>query len=1056
MIEAIIRWSVSNRFLVVLMSVILAVSGTYVMVNTPVDAIPDLSDVQVIIKTPFPGQAPQVVEDQVTYPLTTAMLSVPGASTVRGYSFFGDSFVYVIFEDGTDLYWARSRVLEYLNQVSGQLPPSAKPALGPDATGVGWIYEYALQDKTGKHDLSQLRSLQDWFLKFELQTVPGVAEVATVGGMVKQYQVVVKPDALRAYGLPLAKIRSAIQRGNREVGGSVIEMGEAEYMIRATGYLKSKEDLGAIPLGMNAQGTPIRLEDVADIRIGPQMRRGIAELNGEGEVVGGIIVMRFGENARKTIGKVKEKLAELEKSLPEGVEIVETYDRSTLIERAVANLQSKLILEFFVVALVCLVFLFHLRSSLVVILSLPLGILAAFLVMNAQGLNANIMSLGGIAIAIGAMVDAAIVMIETVHKKMEDEEYDPKTHWSTITEAAVEVGPPLFFSLLIITLSFLPVFTLQAQEGRMFAPLAFTKTYAMAAAAGLSITLVPVLMGYFIRGKIIPENRNPLNRFLIWVYRPLIGQITRHPWRVVGVTFALVLLGFWPANKLGSEFMPDLNEGDLMYMPTTFPGISTGKAQELLQQTDKLIRTVPEVKTVFGKIGRAETATDPAPLTMLETIIQLKPEEEWRPGFDIDDIKEELNQRLQLPGLTNAWVWPIKTRIDMLATGIKTPVGIKVAGPDLQVIEQIGKDIESVLKEVPGTASAFSERVAGGRYVTVDILRDQASRYGLNIDDVQDIVRTAIGGMNVTETVEGLERYPVNLRYPRGTRDSVEKLKDLAVVTPSGQQIPLSAVADIRVEDGPPMIKSENARLNGWIFVDIEGVDLGSYVANARQAVSDRVKLPAGYSLNWSGQYEYMERAKERLAVVVPITLVTIILLLFLNFRNMTEVLIIMGTLPTALIGGVWLLYLLGYHMSVAVGVGFIALAGVAVEIGVVMLVYLKQALAREKLKAREEHRSLNSSDLATAVSNGALLRVRPIMMTVAAIIAGLLPIMLGSGTGSEVMRRIAAPMVGGMISATILTLALIPSVFLLWQRLLLKKDRKSIATNYESSLQDG
>jgi len=1056
MIEAIIRWSVSNRFLVVLMSVILAVSGTYVMVNTPVDAIPDLSDVQVIIKTPFPGQAPQVVEDQVTYPLTTAMLSVPGASTVRGYSFFGDSFVYVIFEDGTDLYWARSRVLEYLNQVSGQLPPSAKPALGPDATGVGWIYEYALQDKTGKHDLSQLRSLQDWFLKFELQTVPGVAEVATVGGMVKQYQVVVKPDALRAYGLPLAKIRSAIQRGNREVGGSVIEMGEAEYMIRATGYLKSKEDLGAIPLGMNAQGTPIRLEDVADIRIGPQMRRGIAELNGEGEVVGGIIVMRFGENARKTIGKVKEKLAELEKSLPEGVEIVETYDRSTLIERAVANLQSKLILEFFVVALVCLVFLFHLRSSLVVILSLPLGILAAFLVMNAQGLNANIMSLGGIAIAIGAMVDAAIVMIETVHKKMEDEEYDPKTHWSTITEAAVEVGPPLFFSLLIITLSFLPVFTLQAQEGRMFAPLAFTKTYAMAAAAGLSITLVPVLMGYFIRGKIIPENRNPLNRFLIWVYRPLIGQITRHPWRVVWVTFALVLLGFWPANKLGSEFMPDLNEGDLMYMPTTFPGISTGKAQELLQQTDKLIRTVPEVKTVFGKIGRAETATDPAPLTMLETIIQLKPEEEWRPGFDIDDIKEELNQRLQLPGLTNAWVWPIKTRIDMLATGIKTPVGIKVAGPDLQVIEQIGKDIESVLKEVPGTASAFSERVAGGRYVTVDILRDQASRYGLNIDDVQDIVRTAIGGMNVTETVEGLERYPVNLRYPRGTRDSVEKLKDLAVVTPSGQQIPLSAVADIRVEDGPPMIKSENARLNGWIFVDIEGVDLGSYVANARQAVSDRVKLPAGYSLNWSGQYEYMERAKERLAVVVPITLVTIILLLFLNFRNMTEVLIIMGTLPTALIGGVWLLYLLGYHMSVAVGVGFIALAGVAVEIGVVMLVYLKQALAREKLKAREEHRSLNSSDLATAVSNGALLRVRPIMMTVAAIIAGLLPIMLGSGTGSEVMRRIAAPMVGGMISATILTLALIPSVFLLWQRLLLKKDRKSIATNYESSLQDG
>ncbi|MFC1689162.1 efflux RND transporter permease subunit [Pseudomonadota bacterium] len=1035
MIESIIRWSVANRFLVVLMSLILAVSGTYVMINTPVDAIPDLSDVQVIIKTPFPGQAPQVVEDQVTYPLTTAMLSVPGALTVRGYSFFGDSFVYVIFEDGTDLYWARSRVLEYLNQVSGQLPPSAKPALGPDATGVGWIYEYALQDKTGKHDLSQLRSIQDWFLKFELQTVPGVAEVATVGGMVKQYQVVLNPDALRAYGLPLAKIRSAIQRGNREVGGSVIEMGEAEYMIRATGYLKSKEDLGAIPLGMNQQGTPIRLQDVADIRLGPQMRRGIAELNGEGEVVGGIIVMRFGENARKTIAAVKEKLAELEKSLPEGVEVVETYDRSSLIERAVDNLRTKLLEEFLIVALVCLLFLFHLRSSLVVILSLPLGILAAFLVMNAQGLNANIMSLGGIAIAIGTMVDAAIVMIETLHKKMEDADYDPKRHWSTVTDAAVEVGPPLFFSLLIITLSFLPVFTLQAQEGRLFAPLAFTKTYAMAAAAGLSITLVPVLMGYFIRGRIIPEHKNPLNRFLVWVYRPLIGQITGHPWRVVMVTFLLVVVGFWPANKLGSEFMPDLNEGDLMYMPTTFPGISIGKAQELLQQTDKLIRSVPEVKTVFGKIGRADTATDPAPLTMIETVIQLKPEEEWREGFDIDDIKEELNQRVQLPGLTNAWVWPIKTRIDMLATGIKTPVGIKVAGPDLAVIQQIGKEIESVLNEVPGTASAFSERVAGGRYITVDILRDQASRYGLNIDDVQDIVRTAIGGMNVTETVEGLERYPVNLRYPRGRRDSVEKLKDLAVVTPAGQQIPLSAVADIRVEDGPPMIKSENARLNGWIFVDIEGVDLGTYVAAARQAVSDQVELPAGYSLNWSGQYEYMERAKERLSIVVPVTLVTIILLLFLNFRNMTEVLIIMGTLPTALIGGIWLLYLLGYHMSVAVGVGFIALAGVAVEIGVVMLVYLKQALASEKLKASREQRMLSAKDLATAVTNGALMRVRPIMMTVASIIAGLLPIMLGSGTGSEVMRRIAAPMVGGMISATLLTLALIPAVFLLWQR---------------------
>ncbi len=1000
----------------------------------------------------FPGQAPQVVEDQVTYPLTTAMLSVPGASTVRGYSFFGDSYVYVIFEDGTDLYWARSRVLEYLNQVAGNLPSAAKPALGPDATGVGWIYEYALRDSTGGHDLAQLRSIQDWFLKYELQTVPGVAEVATIGGMVKQYQVVVNPDSLRAYDLPLSKVRSAIQRGNQEVGGSVIEMGEAEYMIRATGYLKSIDDLDAIPLGMNTEGTPIRLADVADIQLGPQMRRGIAELNGEGEVVGGIIVMRFGENALKTIAAVKEKLTTLQKSLPEGVEIVETYDRSSLIERAVETLQHKLLEEFLVVVLVCLVFLFHLRSSLVIILSLPLGILAAFMVMHAQGLNANIMSLGGIAIAIGAMVDAAIVMIETVHKKMEQAHYDRQTHWHVVTEAAVEVGPPLFFSLLIITLSFLPVFTLQAQEGRMFAPLAFTKTYAMAAAAGLSITLVPVLMGYFIRGKIISEHRNPVNRSLIWVYRPLIGQITQHPWRVVAVSIVLLVVGFWPANKLGSEFMPDLNEGDLMYMPTTFPGISIGKAQELLQQTDKLIRSVPEVKTVFGKMGRADSATDPAPLSMVETVIQLKPEDEWRDGYDIDDIKAELSQRLQIPGLTNAWVWPIKTRIDMLATGIKTPLGIKIAGPDLKVIQKIGQEIEAVVKQIPGTASAFSERVAGGRYVTVDILRDQASRYGLNIDDVQDIVRTAIGGMNVTETVEGLERYPVNIRYPRGARDSVDKLRELAIVTPTGQQIPLSAVADLRVEDGPPMIKSENARLNGWIFVDIAGVDLGTYVARAKQAVSDQVSLPAGYSLHWSGQYEYMERAKKRLAVVVPITLVTIILLLYLNFRNMTEVFIIMGTLPTALVGGVWLLYLLGYHMSVAVGVGFIALAGVSVEIGVVMLVYLKQALVSVKTKAEQELRPLGQQDLAMAVTNGALLRVRPIMMTVAAIIAGLLPIMLGSGTGSEVMRRIAAPMVGGMVSATILTLALIPAIFLLWQQYRLRRQSGESEARPESN----
>ena len=1035
MIERIIRWSITNRFLVLLGSAILAAAGIQVLFKTPVDALPDLSDVQVIIKTSFPGQAPQVVEDQVTYPLTTAMLSVPGASTVRGYSFFGDSFVYVIFEDGTDLYWARSRVLEYLNQVSGQLPPSAKPALGPDATGVGWVYEYALVDRTGKHDLAQLTSIQNWFLKFELQTVPGVAEVATIGGMVRQYQVVVNPDALRAYDLPIAKIRSAIQRGNREVGGSVIEMGEAEYMVRATGYIQSIEDLRAIPLGMNKTGTPIRLEDVAEIRLGPQLRRGIAELNGEGEVVGGIIVMRFGENARTTIEGVKKRLAELQRSLPEGVEIVETYDRSALIDRAVETLQHKLAQEFLIVVLVCWVFLFHIRSSLVVLISLPLGILAALIIMYAQGLNANIMSLGGIAIAIGAMVDAAIVMIETVHKKMEREDYDVKAHWSVVTEAAVEVGPPLFFALLIITFSFLPVFSLQAQEGRMFAPLAYTKTYAMAAAAGLSITLVPVLMGYFIRGKILPERRNPINRVLIWIYKPLINQVTRHPWRVIFAALLLVVIGFWPANKLGSEFMPDLNEGDLMYMPTTFPGISIGKAQELLQQTDKLIRSVPEVKTVFGKIGRADTATDPAPLTMIETIIQLKPESEWREGVGIDDIKRELNQRLKIPGLTNAWVWPIKTRIDMLATGIKTPVGIKVAGPDLGVIQQIGEDIEKILKSIPGTASAYAERVAGGRYITVDIMRNQAARYGLNIDDVQDIVRMAIGGMNVTETVEGRERYPVNLRYPRGYRDSLEKLKELPVVTPTGQQIPLSAVANLTIENGPPMIKSENARLNGWIYVDIEGVDLGTYVKAAQKAVTEQLDLPAGYSINWSGQYEYMERAKKRLATVIPITLVIIVLLLFLNFKNMTEVLIILGTLPTALVGGIWLLYLLDYQISVAVGVGFIALAGVAVEIGVIMLVFLKQALASHRRRAAESGRQFNRDDLSNAVIDGALLRVRPIIMTVTAITAGLLPIMLGSGTGSEVMRRIAAPMVGGMVSATVLTLGLIPAIFLLWQR---------------------
>ena len=1034
MIAGVIRWSIQNRFLVLVLTALVTAWGIYSLRQTPVDALPDLSDVQVIIKTSFPGQAPQVVEDQVTYPLTTAMLAVPKATTVRGYSFFGDSYVYIIFEDGTDLYWARSRVLEYLSQVSGQLPSSAKPALGPDATGVGWVYEYALVDRTGQHDLAELRSLQDWFLKYELQTVPGVAEVATIGGMVRQYQVVVDPDKLRAFGIPLSKLKMAIQMGNQETGGSVIEMGEAEYMVRATGYIQGTEDLSQIPLGVNAQGTPLVLSDVAEIRIGPQMRRGIADLDGEGEVVGAVVVMRWGENALATIDGVKARLEELSRSLPDGVEIVTTYDRSALIERAVETLEGKLIEEFLVVALVCAVFLFHLRSSAVIILSLPVGILAAFIIMKQQGINANIMSLGGIAIAIGAMVDAAIVMVENVHKHIEKEPLTDENRWRIMADAATEVGPPLFFSLLIITLSFLPVFTLEAQEGRLFAPLAFTKTYAMAAAAGLSITLVPVLMGYFIRGHVTPEHKNPINRLLIAAYRPVINAVIRYPKGTLVLAAAVLVVGIWPATKLGSEFMPPLDEGDLMYMPTTYPGVSIDKAREMLQHTDRMIMQVPEVKRVFGKIGRAETATDPAPLTMIETVIQLKPREEWRAGMTPEGLRAELDRVVKYTGLTNAWVMPIKTRIDMLATGIKTPVGIKVAGPDLEVIERIGLDLERVLANVEGTASVYSERVAGGRYVDVDIDRKRASRFGLNIADIQDVVKSAVGGMNVTQTVEGLERYPVNVRYPQRVRDSVQQLQLLPIVTPGGARIALSDVADVKVVDGPPVIKSENARLNGWSYVDITGRDLGSYVAEAQSVVADFVDLPAGYSLAWSGQYEYMVRAKERLSVVGPVTLAIIVLLLYLNFRRFAEVAIIIGTLPMALIGGLWLLYLLGYDLSVAVGVGFIALAGVAVEIGVVMLVYLNQAIRQHMATAEEESRALTLTDVRQAVIDGALLRVRPIMMTVAAIIAGLLPIMLGSGTGSEVMRRIAAPMVGGMVSATILTLIVIPALFLLWR----------------------
>ncbi|MDP1930470.1 MAG: efflux RND transporter permease subunit [Gammaproteobacteria bacterium] len=1035
MIASIIRWSIQNRLLVLILSALLTGWGGYSMLTTPLDAIPDLSDVQVIIKTSYPGQAPQVVESQVTYPLSTAMLAVPGAVTVRGYSMFGDSFVYVIFEDGTDLYWARSRVLEYLSQISPSLPEAARPALGPDATGVGWVYEYALVDRTGQHDLAQLRSLQDWFLKFELQTVEGVSEVATIGGMVKQYQVVLDPTRARAYGLSIAEVKQAIQRANQEVGGSVIELAEAEYMVRSRGYLQGIEDLELVPLGVSDNGTPILLSDVAEIRLGPQIRRGIAELNGEGEVVGGVIIMRFGGNALATIAAVKEKLTMLEASLPAGVEIVETYDRSELIKSAVTNLEHKLVEEFIVVAIVTAIFLFHLRSSLVIIISLPIGILAAFAIMRTQGINANIMSLGGIAIAIGAMVDAAIVMVENVHKHMEKTKITDSNRWEVIQKASVEVGPPLFFSLLIITFSFLPVFALEAQEGRMFAPLAYTKTYAMAASAGLAITLVPVLMGYFIRGHILPEHKNPINRGLIAAYRPFVNLVMRHPVKILVASLVIAVSGAWPLTQLGSEFMPELDEGTLLYMPSTFPGVSVGEAAEILQQTNKLIRTVPEVATVFGKIGRADTATDPAPLSMIETTIQLKPESEWRPGMTTDKLIEQLDAVVQLPGVTNAWVMPIKNRIDMLATGIKTPVGIKIAGPDLNVTQEIGQRIEQVIEPIPGTVSVFSERTAGGRYIDIDIDRKAAARFGLNVADVQEVVAAAIGGMNVTETVEGLERYPVNLRYPREVRDSVADIRQLPIVTPTGAHVPLGAVAKVAVIDGPPMLKSENARLNGWTYIDIKGRDLGSYVAEAQQAVAEKVELPPGYSLTWSGQFEYMERAMERMQLVVPVTLMIIFLLLYLAFQRVGEAILIMATLPFALIGGLWLLYLLDYNLSVAVGVGFIALAGVAAETGVVMLVYLDQALKDRREAAATEGRPVTVQELSDAVIEGALLRVRPKIMTVTAIIAGLLPIMWGTGTGSEIMRRIAAPMVGGMVSATLLTLVVIPAAFLVWKR---------------------
>ncbi|WP_432768407.1 MAG: efflux RND transporter permease subunit [Sphingopyxis sp.] len=1031
MIERIIRASVAARGLVVAAALILTLIGIAAVRTTPVDALPDLSDVQVIIRTTYPGQAPRIVEDQVTYPITTTMLSVPGARVVRGYSFVGDSFVYVLFEDGTDLYWARSRVLEYLSQVQSRLPEGAKASLGPDATGVGWIYEYALVDKSGRHDLAELRSLQDWFLRFELKAVPGVAEVASIGGMVRQYQILVEPQKLAAFGVTAQDVTDALKRANQESGGGTVEMAEAEYIVRAGGYLKSLDDFRAVPLRTTAGGIPVTIGDVAIVQIGPDMRRGIAELNGEGEVSGGVIVMRQGQNAREVIEGVRAKLAELKRGLPPGVEIVTTYDRSGLIDRAVDNLTSKLVEEFIIVAVVCALFLWHARSALVAILTLPLGILIAFIVMRFQGLNANILSLGGIAIAVGAMVDAAVVMIENAHKHIEHWERDHpgeqlagQERWRVITDAAAEVGPALFLSLLIITFSFLPIFTLQGQEGKLFGPLAFTKTYAMAAAAILSITLVPVLMGWLIRGRIPSEQANPVNRWLTHAYRPALDWVLRRPGRALAIAGLIFASSLWPLTQLGGEFMPQLDEGDLLYMPSALPGISAAKASSLLQQTDRLIKTVPEVESVFGKAGRADTATDPAPLEMFETTIRFKPRDQWRPGMTPDKLVAELDARVKVPGLANFWIPPIRNRIDMLATGIKSPVGIKVAGSDVAEIDRTAKRIEEVVRKVPGVASALAERLTGGRYIDVDIDRAAAARYGLNVADVQSIVGGVIGGETIGQTVEGLARYPISVRYPRELRDSLGKLETLPILTPSRQQITLGTVARVRISDGPPMLRSENARPVTWIYVDGRDRDLQTLVRDIQQAVARDVELPPGISISYTGQFEFLVRATERMKIVIPVTLAIILVLLYLTFRRWDEALLIMATLPFALTGGLWLLYLLGYNQSVASAVGFIALAGVAAEFGVVMLIYLKQALAAR-----------GDGSIEAAVRDGALLRVRPKAMTVAVILAGLFPILVGTGTGSEVMSRIAAPMIGGMITAPLLSMFIIPAAYLLMRR---------------------
>lgn len=1038
MISQIIDWSLRFRHLILLGASIILLWGAYVLKQTPVDAIPDLSDIQVIIKTDYPGRAPKVVEEQVTYPLTTSMMAVPGAKEVRGYSSFGNSLVYVLFEAGTDLYWARSRVLEYLNQAISKLPSNVRPELGPDATGVGWIYEYALVDRTGKRDLSQLRSLQDWLLKYELRTVPGVAEVATLGGMVKQYQIILDPYTLRALHLSVGEVIERVKKANSSGGGSILELAEAEYMLQAEGYLKSLQDIKQIPISANKNGTPILLKEVAKIQLGPQLRRGLAELNGQGEVVGGIIVMRSGKNALETIEGVKQKLESLKKSLPDGVEIIPTYDRSKIIKNAINNLFEKLIEESIVVALVCLIFLFHLRSAFVVILTLPLGILSAFLVMYYQGINANIMSLGGIAIAIGAMVDVAIVMVENVHKHMEawrhqhpGKEATLPQHITLVKEAACEVGPPLFFSLLIITISFLPVFTLQGQEGLLFSPLALTKTYAMAAAAGLSITLVPALIVYLIRGKLPSEDKNPINRVLMRLYLRTIKPVLQFPKTTLLTSFILLALTAYPIARLGTEFMPPLQEGDLLYMPSAFPSLSVGKATQILQQTDKLIAQIPEVETVFGKMGRAETATDPAPLEMVETTIQLKDPSQWRKGMTMDKIIAELDQAVKVPGLVNLWVQPIRNRIDMLSTGIKGSLGLKIAGADLKVIESLGQKVEKLLKEVSGTGSIYAERLQGGRYIDVSINRALAARYGLNISDIQDVINTAIGGETISETVEGIERYPINIRFPLDWRDSLPKLKEFPILTPTQAFIPLGSIADIRFIEGPAMLRLENARPSGWVFIDVRDRDLSSYVKEAQNLVKERLSLPAGYSLTWAGQYESIQRAQQSILMIVPLTLISILFLLYAIFRRWSEPLLIMGTLPFALIGGLWLVYILGYHLSVTVNVGFIALAGVAAEFGVVLLIYLNMSIK----KFEEEGKLITLQGLQDAIVEGAVMRVRPKSMTVAIILVGLSPIMFGSGTGSDVMKRIAAPMLGGMITAPILSMFVVPAFYLLWQK---------------------